>query len=148
VDLRGDITAHVADPVTSPIKTPGFASFPVDEPPALPGRVGELAGRAGSGPGAEKSVMVDDMREIRLGGFEQLLGQTTRYRSLDSELIQRYVCLGDDFAHILITDKTRTVRGYPPNPRPFVSAPTLPMSMCLRDTPGVNDTFSWCGKSP
>ncbi len=111
------------------------------------GRVGELAGRAGAEKEVEKvRLQLNEMREKsrrRLGAsFEQLLGQTHEYRYLDQELIQRYVCLGDDFADDTNAEKTQgQFADITKSADLFIGAATLPLSMCLRDTPGVNDTF-------
>ena len=66
------------------------------------GRIGELAARAGAEEELEKvREQVIEMREKsreRLGDkFELLLGQQHDYGYFDNELIERYVCLGDDF---------------------------------------------------
>lgn len=111
------------------------------------GRVGELASRAGADKELEKvRQQLNDMREksrIRLGAsFEQLLGQSHEYRYIDEELIQRYVCLGDDFNLDTTTDKTQgRFADITKSADLFVSKPGIPIQMCLRDTPGVNDTF-------
>lgn len=111
------------------------------------GRVGELASRAGADKELEKvRQQLGDMREksrIRLGAsFEQLLGQSHEYHYIDEELIQRYVCLGDDFDLDTTTDKTQgRFADITKSADLFVSNRTIPLQMCLRDTPGVNDTF-------
>jgi hypothetical protein len=66
------------------------------------GRIGELASRAGHEDELEKvRRQVERMREksrSRLGKrFELLLGQQHDYEAFDEALIERYVCLGDDF---------------------------------------------------
>jgi hypothetical protein len=112
------------------------------------GRIGELAGRAG----AEEEVakVADQLKAMRrksmrrLGRqFELLMGQEHRYGYVDPELVQRYVCLGDDFggeeAHEDISqgrfaDITKAADLY-------LHRPDFPVPLCLRDTPGVNDTF-------
>ncbi|WP_176445290.1 dynamin family protein [Maliponia aquimaris] len=111
------------------------------------GRVGEIAARAGAEDELEKvRAQLDAMREkskARLGRkFQMLLGQTHDYDSFDEELIQRYVCLGDDFWEEAgssreqgrFADITRAAELWFPGP-------DLPLGLCLRDTPGVNDTF-------
>ncbi|MEX3015970.1 dynamin family protein [Gymnodinialimonas hymeniacidonis] len=107
------------------------------------GRVGELASRAGADQELEKvRKQLEAMRDAaraRLGDqFEMLLGQTHDYGYADSELVQRYVCLGDDSDGIpaqgRFADITRSADLY-------LSQPALPLPLCLRDTPGVNDTF-------
>ncbi len=111
------------------------------------GRIGELASRAGAEDELEKvRAQVEQMRDKskkRLGDkFEMLLGQQHDYSHVDGDLIQRYVCLGDDFEDDTETspeqgrfaDITKTAEL-------FISRPQLPMPLCVRDTPGVNDTF-------
>ena len=113
------------------------------------GRIGELAGRAGADSDLMKiqsqiAHMRDKSRQ-RLGRqFELLMGQTHEYEHFDKNLLERYICLGDDFAgdaehhHTAMqgqfADITRSADLY-------LNSPTLPFRMCLRDTPGVNDTF-------
>ncbi len=113
------------------------------------GRVGELAGRSGAEDEAEKiRQQIDAMREktrSRLGRkFELLLGTSHDYGALTRELVERYVCLGDDFdddvdgpsrdgqGRFADITKAADLR---------IHKPDWPMSLCLRDTPGVNDTF-------
>lgn len=111
------------------------------------GRIGELASRAGAEEELEKvREQVVQMREKsrkRLGDkFEMLLGQQHDYNFIDDDLVERYVCLGDDFEDDNETsaeqgrfaDITKTAEL-------FLSRPQLPMPLCFRDTPGVNDTF-------
>lgn len=109
------------------------------------GRIGELADRAGADEELSKiKAQVEEMREkskARLGRkFEALLGQTHDYGYFDPELIARYVCLGDDFDDFTsasqgqFADITKSADLY-------FHQPALPMSLCIRDTPGVNDTF-------
>ena len=111
------------------------------------GRVGEIASRAGAEEELEKvRRQLDEMREkskARLGRrFQMLLGQTHDYDSFDEELIQRYVCLGDDFWEEAggsrdqgrFADITKSADLW-------FSGPDLPLGLCIRDTPGVNDTF-------
>ncbi|RYH10975.1 dynamin family protein [Tropicimonas sp. IMCC6043] len=113
------------------------------------GRIGELAGRSGAAEEAEKiRAQIEAMREKtrrRLGRkFELLLGTSHDYGTLSKDLIERYVCLGDDFvdeeetgAHDeqgRFADITKAADLHLPRP-------DWPMGLCLRDTPGVNDTF-------
>lgn len=137
--------------------TPGFENsasfrfFEADEWDRLVsggGRIGELASRAGADDELEKiKLQVAEMREksrVRLGRrFEVLLGQQRDYGYVDKELIERYVCLGDEpdaepdgggdtqgrFADITKSADLNMTRA------------ALPMRLCIRDTPGVNDTF-------
>ncbi len=111
------------------------------------GRVGELASRAGADKELEKvRRQLSDMREksrARLGAsFEQLLGQAHEYGYVDEELIQRYVCLGDDFDLDTSAEKSQgRFADITKSADLYVSLPALPLPICLRDTPGVNDTF-------
>ena len=111
------------------------------------GRLGALAGRAGAEDELETiRTQISDLRQmaqVRLGNsFEALLGKVHNYGYCDAKLIERYVCLGDP-DHVEIdphnsqgrfADITRSADLY-------ISQPELPGPLCLRDTPGVNDTF-------
>ncbi|MHA7849352.1 dynamin family protein [Roseovarius sp.] len=113
------------------------------------GRIGELAGRAGAAGELEKiRRQIDTIRETaarRLGrNFELLMGQEHDYGYFDKNLLERYICLGDDFESEddgqtgddqgRFADITRSAEL-------FLNCQTVPFRMCLRDTPGVNDTF-------
>ncbi|KIC13398.1 dynamin family protein [Leisingera sp. ANG-Vp] len=112
------------------------------------GRIGEMAGRAGAGSELQKiRAQIEEMRERsrqRLGRkFELLMGQKHEYGYFDKNLIERYICLGDDFDEPedgsldeqgRFADITRAADLY-------LNCRTVPHRLCLRDTPGVNDTF-------
>jgi hypothetical protein len=111
------------------------------------GRVGELARRAGADKELETvRAQLEEMREKsrqRLGKrFELLLGQEHDYGYVDPELVERYVCLGDDVdpdtepdnGQGRFADITKSAELY-------LSQKGLVWPMCVRDTPGVNDTF-------
>ena len=114
------------------------------------GRIGEMAGRAGADSELQKiQSQITEMRrraETRLGRkFELLMGQSHDYGYFDKNLIERYICLGDGFdledgdpdatdAQGRFADITRSADLY-------LGAENLPCALCLRDTPGVNDTF-------
>jgi len=160
------------------------------------GRIGELAGRAGAEDERAKiAAQIEAMRartRRRLGRrFELLLGTSHEYGRVDAGLIERYVCLGDDFldegvagggeasggeasggeasenafagdggvgnggtglglgyetpdadadaaedasAQGRFADITKAADLWLPDE-------DLPLCLCLRDTPGVNDTF-------
>lgn len=111
------------------------------------GRVGELASRAGADDELEKiKQQVADMREksrVRLGRkFEMLLGQQRDYGYVDKDLIERYVCLGDGLEE---DDATQDGQGrfadITKSADLNIQRAALPVRLCLRDTPGVNDTF-------
>ncbi|NNE81075.1 MAG: hypothetical protein HKN18_12475 [Silicimonas sp.] len=111
------------------------------------GRIGELAARAGAEDELEKvREQVVEMREKsrkRLGDkFEMLLGQQHEYNYIDGDLIERYVCLGDDFEDDTETSQTQgRFADITKSAQLFMHRPDLPMPLCVRDTPGVNDTF-------
>lgn len=111
------------------------------------GRIGELAARAGHEDEVEKvRQQVERMREksrTRLGKrFEMLLGQQHDYGTFDEELIERYVCLGDDFDDEDYTGETQgRFADITKSADLFIHRPEFPMKLCIRDTPGVNDTF-------
>lgn len=110
------------------------------------GKLGELAQRAGFE--AEKEdvrrqvLEMRDKSQSRLGKrFELLLGTSHVYEDVDRDLINRYVCYGEwdeDVAEGLdegrFADITKTANIY-------LDLPGYPTGLCIRDTPGVNDTF-------
>lgn len=111
------------------------------------GRMGELAGRAGADDEVEKvRRQVAEMQEKsrrRLGRkFELLLGQSHDYGYFDSALVERYVCLGDDFEDDFDTSQDQgRFADITKSADIFMHRPEFPQSLCIRDTPGVNDTF-------
>lgn len=108
------------------------------------GRIGKLAARVGADDEVDKlRDQITEMRDKtrrRLGRkFEMLLGQEHNYGYVDDDLIQRYVCKGDDEDEDLeqqgrFVDITKSADLY-------LSRPIIPLALTLRDTPGVNDTF-------
>jgi hypothetical protein len=113
------------------------------------GRIGELAGRAGAdgelGKIREQITAMREKSRQRLGRhFELLMGQEHEYGYFDKNLLERYICLGDDFDDATgnpadqeqgrFADITRSAELY-------LNCQTVPFRMCIRDTPGVNDTF-------
>ncbi|MFA8440904.1 dynamin family protein [Yoonia sp.] len=110
------------------------------------GRIGELSERAGADDELEKvRLQIAEMREKtkqRLGRkFELLLGQKHNYAELSDELVQRYVCMGDDFEDMDEDDQQGRFADITKSADLYLDADKIPMSICLRDTPGVNDTF-------
>ena len=110
------------------------------------GRIGELSARAGADDELEKvREQIAEMREktkARLGRkFELLLGQKHNYAELSDELVQRYVCMGDDFEDLDEEDQQGQFADITKSADLYLKADTIPMPLCLRDTPGVNDTF-------
>lgn len=111
------------------------------------GRMGELAGRAGADDEVEKvRLQVAEMQEKsrrRLGRkFELLLGQSHDYGYFDSALVERYVCLGDDFEDDFDTSQDQgRFADITKSADIFMHRPEFPLGLCIRDTPGVNDTF-------
>ncbi|MBS8271945.1 hypothetical protein DYI26_25065, partial [Halomonas litopenaei] len=110
------------------------------------GRIGELSERAGADEELEKArQQIAEMREKtrqRLGRkFELLLGQKHSYAELSDELVQRYVCMGDDFEDLEEEDQQGRFADITKSADLYLNADSIPMSICLRDTPGVNDTI-------
>ena len=110
------------------------------------GRVGEIASRAGAENELEKvRAQLDEMREKskqRLGRrFQMLLGQTHDYETFDAGLIQRYVCLGDDFWEEAGGTREQGRFADITKSADLWFSSKLPMNVCVQDTPGVNDTF-------
>lgn len=115
------------------------------------GRIGELADRAGADSEMDKiREQVAKMREksrARLGRkFEMLLGQSHEYGFFDRNLVERYICLGDDFAALDgVPDPAADTQGrfadITKSADLYLHTKSLPCRLCLRDTPGVNDTF-------
>ncbi|MEM1352087.1 MAG: dynamin family protein [Pseudomonadota bacterium] len=132
-------------------ETASFRFFDEDEWDKLisgGGRIGELASRAGADDELEKiKRQVAEMREksrARLGRkFEVLLGQQRDYGYVDKDLVERFVCLGDD----LEEDEDPSGDGQgrfadiTKSAELSIERTSLPTRLCLRDTPGVNDTF-------
>ncbi len=113
------------------------------------GRIGELASRAGADEELETvRAQIEQMREksrARLGRrFELLLGQEHNYGYFDKDLIERYVCLGDDLDdddEEFLTDTQGRFADITKSAELFLHRPEFKTKLCIRDTPGVNDTF-------
>lgn len=109
------------------------------------GRLGEMSARAGFTREAEEvRAQVAQMRQItetRLGqDFDRLLGGSHAFAKIEKSVIDRYICYGDpddlaagasDGAYADITKSADL----------YLDLPDMPRGLCLRDTPGVNDTF-------
>ena len=141
---------HLNPHVTAEDDRASFRFFDMEEWSRLldrGGRIGELASRAGAEDELEKvRAQVVEMREKsreRLGDkFELMLGQQHDYGYFDSELIERYVCLGDDFEDDFETSQNQgRFADITKSAEIYMHRPELPMPLCIRDTPGVNDTF-------
>lgn len=111
------------------------------------GRIGELAERSGADEElAQIKEQVIQMREKskqRLGRkFEILLGSEHAYGYFDRELVERYVCLGDDFEDQTVTTKSQgRFADITKSADLAMQQAGYPLNLCIRDTPGVNDTF-------
>jgi signal recognition particle receptor subunit beta len=113
------------------------------------GRLGELAERAESSSELDQiRQQIEAMREKsrrRLGKkFELLLGQVHEYGYFDRNLLERYVCLGDDFLSDTEAEEPGKQGWFADITRSadlYLHCRNLPYQLCLRDTPGVNDTF-------
>lgn len=118
------------------------------------GRIGELAGRAGAeGELAKIRAQINAMRaksRDRLGrNFELLMGQSHDYGYFDKNLLERYICLGDegedaDASPPAVIDPAARQGRFADITRSadlYLNCRAVPFRLCLRDTPGVNDTF-------
>ncbi|MDH5452820.1 MAG: dynamin family protein [Paracoccaceae bacterium] len=110
------------------------------------GRLGELAERAGASEEMQDiQKQIEAMRkatEKRLGKhFELLLGQSHSYGYVDTELMERYVCLGDDPDMGDVSAKTGRFADITKSADLYLDIPAYAMPIQLCDTPGVNDTF-------
>ncbi|MGK7653836.1 dynamin family protein [Roseovarius sp. B08] len=113
------------------------------------GRIGELAERAGADSELAKiQEQIERMRAMskaRLGrNFELLMGQEHEYSYFDKNLLERYICLGDDFdvdTQDAISDDQGRFADITRSADLFLNCQSVPFRMCIRDTPGVNDTF-------
>ena len=110
------------------------------------GRIGELSSRAGADEELEKvRAQITEMRDKtkqRLGRkFELLLGQKHSYAELNDDLVQRYVCMGDDFEDLDEEEQQGQFADITKSADLYMDTASLPMPLCIRDTPGVNDTF-------
>lgn len=110
------------------------------------GRLGELTERAGTTEEMDEvRQQISNMRqatEKRLGRhFEMLLGQSHSYGYFDTELIERYVCLGDGPEELQGGAKTGRFADITRTADIFLDIPAYGLPMHLCDTPGVNDTF-------
>ncbi len=108
------------------------------------GRIGEMASRAGAESELAKiGAQIEKVRakaQSRLGQkFDLLLGETHNYGYFDKNLLERYIVLGDDFGE----DDSEQGRfaDILSSADLFLNCETVPVPLCLRDTPGVNDTF-------
>lgn len=109
------------------------------------GRLGSLAKRAQADDelGQIRTQIEEMYRKSRerLGrNFELLLGNRHKYDVLSQQLIERYVCLGDQYGGSeqatqgRFADITRSADLY-------LEVPGYPVGLRLQDTPGVNDPF-------
>ena len=140
---------HLNTPLAPDAPTAAFQFFTKGEWDHLienGGRIGELAARAGADEELEKVrtqiIAMRDKTKKRLGRkFELLLGQKHSYAELNDDLIQRYVCMGDDFDDLDQVDDQGRFADITKSADLFLNTSALPIPLCIRDTPGVNDTF-------
>ncbi len=140
---------HLNAEIPDDAPTASFQFFSKDEWDHLVengGRIGELSARAGADEELEKvRRQIAEMREktkARLGRkFELLLGQKHNYAELNDDLMQRYVCMGDDFEDLDDEDQQGRFADITKSADLYLDTNALPMPICIRDTPGVNDTF-------
>lgn len=140
---------HLNRPLNDAGTVASFQMFDRDEWDFLiqkGGRLGELSSRAGASKEEQKvREQILEMREktkARLGRrFELLLGQRHDYEELSDDLMQRYICMGDDFGDPEDQDPAGQFAEITKSADLYLEAPALPLPLCIRDTPGVNDTF-------
>jgi len=122
-----------------------FDSHEWDRLSTTGGRLGEMANRVGHKDEADEvRRQVHEMREMtedRLGDdFENLLGSNHAFAEIEQDTIDRYICYGDPEeladgnVEGVYADITKSADLY-------LDDPSFPSNICLRDTPGVNDTF-------
>ena len=112
------------------------------------GQLGELAERAGADTELRKIrqqiTMMRNKSKARLGRkFELLLGQVHEYGYFDKNLVERYICLGDFFDGKAQGEAANQGRyaDITKSADLYLHCDMLPTKLCIRDTPGVNDTF-------
>lgn len=110
------------------------------------GRLGEMASRAGAEDEvseiARQVMEVRDKSKARLGrNFELLLGQRHNYDWFDSELVERYVCMGDPDDEDIQSGKQGRFADLTRSADLYLKVPQYPASLSIQDTPGVNDPF-------
>lgn len=111
------------------------------------GRLGELADRAGAEDELaailEQAQALRDKARARLGRkFELLLGGEKTYGYFDKDLIESYVCVGDpDDGRPGLSKSKGYFADITRSADLFMQQDALPTRLCIRDTPGVNDTF-------
>lgn len=143
-------SVHTIPWATTPPTRAVFQFFDNDEWNRLVkggGRIGELADRAGAADELatilEQAEAMREKARARLGRkFELLLGAERNYGYFDKDLIESYVCVGDKIngpaelskSKGYFADITRSADLY-------MQQEALPTKLCIRDTPGVNDTF-------
>ncbi|HOZ31361.1 MAG TPA: dynamin family protein [Tabrizicola sp.] len=107
------------------------------------GRLGELAGRADfTAELAEMRRQVTEMKqrtEARLGAnFSLLLGSQHRFNGFSTQILEKYVCLGEEQAEGTpggrYADVTKSAELY-------IDQAGIGLPMTISDTPGVNDPF-------
>lgn len=142
-------TVHVNKPAPRGNIKASFQFFERDEWDRLMrggGRLGEMAKRAGAGDemGRIEDQIINIRRKSqeRLGrNFELLLGQTHNYDRADTQLIERYVCMGDPDAAETESAKQGRFADLTRSADVYMSLPQYPFPFSLQDTPGVNDPF-------
>ena len=126
-----------------------FRFFEADEWDRLmsgAGRLGEVSERIGAEDEyarlVEQTAEMREMSKARLGrSFERLLGQKHSFEHFDTDVIRRYVCLGDAVAADDARNRQGQYADITKSADIYLPMDVLPYSLVLRDTPGLNDTF-------
>ncbi len=148
------VTSLHLKPKSDPVETAArFTFMSEDEWERLlvkGGRIGELAERAGAESEMAKIrdqvVRMREKSRARLGQkFEMLMGQSHEYDFFDKNLVERYICLGDDLDNVAtgadMCDEQGRFADITKSADLYLNSKAVPCRLCLRDTPGVNDTF-------
>ncbi|MDQ2067624.1 dynamin family protein [Xinfangfangia sp. CPCC 101601] len=110
------------------------------------GRLGTLARRAGADDELSQireqiEGMYRKSRE-RLGrNFELLLGNRHKYDEFNQQLIERYVCLGDQYSESDMAAQQGRFADITRSAEIYLETAGYPIGLSLQDTPGVNDPF-------
>ncbi|MEL6678719.1 MAG: dynamin family protein [Pseudomonadota bacterium] len=122
-----------------------FRFFDLDEWNALQeggGRIGEIARRGNLEDKQEEIraqlVEMQEKARARLGSnFELLVGSQHSFDKVTPELVEKYVCLGDETA----VDAAGRYADMTKSADLYLTSPAHGVPVTFRDTPGVNDPF-------
>lgn len=107
------------------------------------GRIAELARKAKFDTKLDElTEQIKEMKrrtEVRLGkNFEFLLGNKHSFSEYDTDLIKRYVCLGEED---MLSEKEGRFADLTKSADIYLATDRFPYPITIADTPGVNDPF-------